>query len=118
MGRDQVAPPDELVQLDHVHVAGLARFGSVNDHEQVVGVGVDLGNMPPFEDVAHRERMEAEHVGEVLGRFLVAGRHVDPNEAVGSSQQPRKLRALAFLKACTGYPTDAQGPIGGGRRGL
>ena len=70
MGRVRVA--DELVQLDVMDVAALAELGSMEDHEDVVAVGADLGDGVALHAGPDGERMEVEDLGQHPGGRLVA----------------------------------------------
>jgi hypothetical protein len=59
MHRDEVVGPDELVKLQEMDMAALAALGGVEHHEQVVGVGVDLGHLVALHAVPDGEGMEA-----------------------------------------------------------
>jgi hypothetical protein len=100
---DQVVRPDELVELEQVDVAARARLGRVEDHEHVVGVGVDLGDVVAFHAVADGERVEAEHLGQDPGGRLVAQRDVDPHDPVPAPEQPLELLDGTLLDAAVGY---------------
>src|SRR5690349_10361426 len=69
-----VARPDELVQLDVVHVPGGTQLRRVQHHEDVVGVGVHPRYPVAFDAVADRPGMEAEDLGEDRHGLLVTGR--------------------------------------------
>jgi hypothetical protein len=97
MGRHEIPTPDELVKLDEMDMPGLARLGRMKDHEQVILVGVDLGQMAALEDVAHREGVESEAIREGSGRLLVTRSDIHPNEAIVARDEGRHLRPGPIL---------------------
>ena len=60
MHGDQVARADELVQLEVVDVAAGAELGGVQDDEDVVAVGADLGHGVALDTGLDREGVEPE----------------------------------------------------------
>lgn len=83
---DQVVRPDELIELDVVHVAAGAAFRGVQDDERVIGVGVHFGHAVALDAVPDCHRMEAEHVRQDVDGFTVAGGDVDPHQGVAFGQ--------------------------------
>jgi len=63
MHRDEVVGPDVLVKLQEMDMAALAALGGVEHHEQVVAVGMDLGQLVALHAVPDGEGMEAKHLG-------------------------------------------------------
>ena len=82
MDRNEVIRADELVELDVVHVAGLAQVRRVEDHKDVVAINVNLGHVIAFDAVLDCQRMEAEEIGQHLSGPNVAYRDVDPGDRV------------------------------------
>ena len=68
--RHQVAAPDELIELDEMDMTRLAGLRRVEDDEQVIRVGMDLGEMAALEDVAEGQRVEPETLRQRI-RLLV-----------------------------------------------
>jgi hypothetical protein len=69
---DHIAGANELVELDVVDVTALAELGGVQDDEDVVAVGADLGHGVALDAGPDREGVEAEHVRQDPGGLLVA----------------------------------------------
>jgi len=84
---DQVVGSDELVQLDVVHVTGLAGEGGVQHQEHVIRIHVHLRYLITLHTVADGKWMKAEDVRQHAFRIVVPGRDVHPDHAVGAREQ-------------------------------
>jgi hypothetical protein len=72
MDHYEIPTADELVELDEMDVPGFSGLRRVENDEQVIGVGVDLRQMAPFEDIPNGQRVETEAVRQRGGCFLIA----------------------------------------------
>lgn len=88
----EVVWPDELVELHEVHMACLPRLRSVEDDEQVIRVGVDLGEMAAVEQVANCQAVEAEQLAETVRRQLVAAGQINPDKPARLAQEALNIR--------------------------
>jgi hypothetical protein len=70
----------------------LPRLRSVEDEEEVIGVGVDLREMAAIEQVANCQAVEAEQFAETVRRHLVAGRQIDPDKAARLAEEALNIR--------------------------
>ena len=89
MDRYQKVPADELIELQQMDVSRVSKLRGMQNHEQVVAVGVNLGHMRPLQAVAHGERMKAEDLRQSFGCVLIALRKVDPYKSIGTRKQVR-----------------------------
>jgi hypothetical protein len=64
MHGDEVARPDELVELTVADLTVRIALRSVENDEEVVVVGVDLRHVAGLAAIADGERMELEYLGE------------------------------------------------------
>ena len=103
---DHIAGADELIQLDVVDVAALAEFGGVQDDEDVVAVGPDLGHGVPLDAGPDGEGMEAEDLRQHPGGHLVADRDVHPDQPIVAGQQPLQLLDRMLLDTFIGHETN------------
>jgi hypothetical protein len=103
---DQEPGADELVELDVAHGPAAAALGGVQDQEDMVRVGVDLGHLVALDAVAHGQGMEAEHLGEHPDALLVAGRDVDPHEPLPEGDQQLQLLGGPLLDPAVGDQPD------------
>ena len=94
---DQEVPPDELVELEQVHVAHAARLRGEQDEEQVVGVGVGARDVVALPAGPQRQLVEAEGAVQDVVRRVVVLRDVDPGEAVLARQQGGQPGELVLL---------------------
>jgi hypothetical protein len=101
---DQVAATDELVELQQVDVPGNTRLRRVEDHEHVVGVGVDPRDVVALGAGPHGQRMEAKDLREDLGGLGVATGDVHPGEPVRALQQGLEILDLVVLDPVSGHP--------------
>ena len=77
--------------------AALADPRCVNNGEYVVAVDVDLGHVIAVDAVPHRDRVEAEDMGQNIHRRLVADRDIYPNNGVVTFEQSWQFRNLMSL---------------------
>jgi hypothetical protein len=108
---DEVAATDELVELEHVHVPAMGRERSVQDQEEVIGIGVDLRNGRGLEAISDCQRMEVEGVLEDAASSLVGLRQVDPDEPGVARQQLRHYVHVVPLDAAGGEVADDGHPV-------
>ena len=94
---DQEVPPDELVELEQVHVAHVARLRREQDEEQVVGVGVGARDVVALPAGPQGQLVEAEGAVQHVVRRVVVLRDVDPGEAVLARQQVGQPGELVLL---------------------
>jgi hypothetical protein len=87
-----------------------AALGGMQDDEDMVRVGVDLGNLVALHAVAHGQRMEAEHLGEHPDALLVAGGDVDPHEPLLQGDEQLELLDGLRLDAAVGDHPDVHDP--------
>ena len=99
----------EVVELEQVDVARGTGLGRVQDHQQVIRVGVQLGSVTAFGAVADRKRVEVERVGEHAPRLVIALGDVDPQESVPAHEQLGDLAGLALLGLAIRDPVDVHG---------
>jgi hypothetical protein len=100
---DHRAGADELVQLDVVDVAARAQLGGMQDDEDVVAVGPDLGHGVALDAGTDRQGVEPEHLGQHLGGLLIADRDVDPDQPIVAGQQLLQLPYPMLLDAFIGH---------------
>jgi len=100
---DQVPGADELVQLDVVDVAARAQLGGMEDDEDVVAVGPNLGHGVALDTRLDGQGMEPEGLGQQPGGRLVADGDVDPDQPVVAGQQPLQLPDRMLLDAVIGH---------------
>jgi hypothetical protein len=81
--RHEIAPRDEHLHLVQqlVLIAGLL-MGAVEDHEDVVSVGVQLGALPEVQRILERQRMKAEQLAQLLQLSTAWTREVEPEELI------------------------------------
>jgi hypothetical protein len=103
MHGDHRAAADELVQFDVVDVAARAELGGVEDDEDVVSVGPDLGHGVALDTRLDRQGVEAEHLPQHPGGLLVADGDVDPDQPVVPGQQLLQLFDRMLLDAGIGH---------------
>lgn len=97
--RDEVTGANQQVQLQQVHMAGLAGQGGVHDDEGVLLVSVDGGHEVAVATGSDDQRVGPEGVPEhLLGVGLELG-DVDPGEAVGTGQEGVELGSGVLLNA-------------------
>jgi hypothetical protein len=99
MDGNEVVRPDELVELEVVHVTTLRKLWGVQDHERVVGVHVHLGDVVTVLAVPDGQWVEAEYLGQQLNGLLIAGGDVDPDEPVLAFKQRPELVDGTLLDA-------------------
>ena len=87
MHRDQVVRPDELVELDVVHMTAAAELGRVQHREDMIVIEVDLRDVVALDAVAHRELVKAEHIQQHRGVRGHTDRHIHPDQRVRLVQQ-------------------------------
>jgi hypothetical protein len=75
---DQVVLPDELVQLEIVHVARCAYLRCVQDDEQMVRIHMDTGNVATVLAFGDRQWMKVELIREDLLGFVAPLWNVEP----------------------------------------
>jgi hypothetical protein len=73
-----IARTDELVQFHVVDVAARAQLGGVQDDEDVVPVGADLGHGVALDAGLDRQGVEANDLPQHRGGLLVADGDVHP----------------------------------------
>src|SRR5512132_1043068 len=100
---DHIAGADELVELDVVDVAAGAELGGVQDHENVVTVGPDLGHGVALDAGLDGERVEAEDLPQHLDGLLVADRDVHPHQPVVAGEQLLQLSDRMLLDSFIGH---------------
>jgi hypothetical protein len=83
---DHIAGADELVQLDVVDMAARAQLGGVQDDEDVVAVGPDLGHGVALDTRLDRQGVKAEHLPQYPGGLLGAEGDVHPDQPVVAGQ--------------------------------
>src|SRR5439155_20133930 len=108
-GGDEVIATDELVELHQVRMLGLDGLRGMQDHEQVIRIGVDLWQMASIEHVAQRQPVEAEEVAQALCPRLVALDQVDPYEAFRSRQQALDIGPAMLFNARRRNPANLGG---------
>src|SRR6266508_672461 len=99
----QVPRADELVELEKVDLSGLTALRGVQDQEGVVGIHPGLGDLVALAAVTHGHRVEPEDLLQYLGRWVVALRDIEPDEAVFAFQQRRQVVDLAPLGQPRGH---------------
>ncbi len=80
--------------MDVSRVAGLSR---VQDHEQVVRIGVELREVAALENIPDRQGVEPEPLPQLSCRVVVAQSGIDPGEAIVSLEEGRDVRPGAFF---------------------
>jgi hypothetical protein len=100
---DQAPGADELVQLDVVDVAARAQLGGMEDDEDVVAVGPNLGHGVALDTRLDGQGMEPEGLGQQPGGRLVADGDVDPDQPVVAGQQRPQLLDRMLLDAVIGH---------------
>jgi hypothetical protein len=100
---DHIAGADELVEFDVVDVAARAQLGGVQDDEEVVAVGADLGHGVALDTRLDRQGVEAEHLPQYPGGRLVGDGDVDPDQPVVPGQQLLQLPDRMLLDAVIGH---------------
>jgi hypothetical protein len=86
-----------------VDVAARAKLGGVQDDEDVVTVGPDLGHGVTLDAGTDRQGVEAEHLRQYLGGLLVALGDVDPDQPVVAGQELLQLPHRVLLDAFIGH---------------
>ncbi len=102
-GHQKVAP-DEEVELHEMDVPGFTDFGGMQDDEQVVGVGMHLGEMAAVQHILDRQAVEAELLDETASHLLVARWEVDPHESARLVEQTRDLAPGPLFGSIRGDP--------------
>ena len=100
---DQVVPPDELVELDVVHVAALPPLGGVQHDQHVVSVAVHLRHTIALDAVPDRNGMEGEHLRQHARAVVVAVRDVNPDEPGVAAEKCRQLLGGTIFNALLGH---------------
>jgi hypothetical protein len=100
--RHQVVRPDELVELDVVHVTAAAQLGRVHHGEDMIVVKVDLRDVVALDAVAHRELVKAEEVLQHPGVGRQADRNIHPDQRVRLLQQHLQVLSGPLLNARIG----------------
>ena len=100
---DQVVPPDELVELDVVHVAALPSLGGVQHDQHVVSVAVHLRHAIALDAVPDRKGMEGEHLRQHARAVVVAVRDVNPDQPGFTPEQRRQFLRRAVFNALLGH---------------
>jgi hypothetical protein len=100
-----------------VDVAARAQLGGVQDDEDVVAVGADLGHGIALDAGPDGEGMELEDLRQHPDGLLVADGDVDPDQPVIASEQPLQLPDRMLLDAVIGYEANVHPTQGRVARG-
>jgi hypothetical protein len=96
---DQEVVPDELVQLEIVHVARSADLRCVHDDEHVVRIDMDSRYVATVLTFADRYGMKAEITRQQCLGLVAPFRDVEPEESVCTLPQRGQLGGLVVAHA-------------------
>jgi hypothetical protein len=88
---DQEVFPNELIQLEIVHVAAYADLWCVNDDEHVVRIHMDSGNVGTVFAFGDRHWMEVKLICQDRLAIVAPLGNVEPEKSVGALPQSRQL---------------------------
>ena len=86
--------PNELIQLEIVHVAAYADLWCVDDDEHMVRIHMDPGNVVTVFAFGDRHRMEVKLIRQDRLGIVAPLGNVESEKCVGALAQSRQLSSL------------------------
>jgi hypothetical protein len=106
---DQEVLPNELIQLQIVHVTARADLGCVHDDELVVRIHVDSGDVVTVLAFGDCHRMKVKLIRQDRLGVMAPLRNVEPEESVGAVPQGWQLIQIRVARAFGVDPAQLHG---------